>query len=155
MAVSTQLRRFVSVGCFFFLFIIPERAFCQKIFSLEITGDYRDATMIEMFIDLEKKYPIRFYYDPDILPYYKVGYDCKGRNLYNLLQTLLPPHNLTCIAARDNGIIICRKTDMNADYVRNLLRKWDEDEIELPDFLTPLELVLQTGAPPASTAKKF
>lgn len=153
MAVSTQLRRFVSVGCFFFLFIIPERAFCQKIFSLEITGDYRDATMIEMFIDLEKKYPIRFYYEPDILPYYKVGYDCKGRNLYNLLQTLLPPHSLTCIAARDNGIIICRKSDMNADYVRNLLRKWDEDEIELPDFLTPLELVRQTGEPPAAATK--
>ncbi len=124
----------------------------QKIFSLEITGDYREATMIEMFLDLEKNYPIKFYYDPDILPYYKVGYDCKGRNLYNLLQTLLPKHNLTCVAARDNGILICRKSDMNAAYITDLLKKWDDNKIELPEFLTPLELTRQTGVPPAEKA---
>ncbi len=134
------------------MLLLPLASFGQKIFSLEITGDYRDATMIEMFIDLEKHYPIRFYYDPDILPYYKVGYDCKGRNLYNLLQTLLPPHNLTCVAARENGIVICRKVDMNADYITALLKKWDENKIELPEFLTPLELERQTGTPPASAA---
>ncbi|MCB0576330.1 MAG: hypothetical protein KDC61_17375, partial [Saprospiraceae bacterium] len=124
-------------------FLLPHSGFCQKIFSLEITGDYRDATMIEMFLDLEKKYPIKFYYDPDVLPYYKVGYNCEGRNLYNLLQTLLPKHNLTCVAARDNGIVICRKADMNASYITGLLEEWDENKIELPEFLTPQEISIQ------------
>ena len=151
MATPVQAARSLFSGCLPVLFL-PLATFGQKIFSLEITGDYRDATMIEMFIDLEKHYPIRFYYDPGILPYYKVGYDCKGRNLYNLLQTLLPQHNLTCVAARENGIVICRKTDMNANYITALLKKWDENRIELPEFLTPLELERQTGTPPASNA---
>lgn len=152
MAIRVHAARSFFLGCLFAL-LVPAVSIAQKIFSLEITGDYRDATMIEMFIDVEKKYPIKFYYDPDILPYYKVGYDCKGRNLYNLLQTLLPPHNLTCVAARDNGIVICRKTDMNANYITGLLKKWDENKIELPEFLTPLELTRECGAPPASQAK--
>ena len=151
MASPVQVTRLLIGSCLLALYL-PFTASGQKIFSLEITGDYREATMIEMFIDLEKHYPIKFYYDPDILPYYKVGYDCKGRNLYNLLQTMLPPHNLTCIAARENGIVICRKTDMNAAYVTALLQKWDDNKIELPEFLTALELSRQTGSPPASGA---
>ena len=134
-------------------FLLPHSGFCQKIFSLEITGDYRDATMIEMFLDLEKKYPIKFYYDPDVLPYYKVGYNCEGRNLYNLLQTLLPKHNLTCVAARDNGIVICRKADMNASYITGLLEEWDENKIELPEFLTPQEISIQVGELPVASSK--
>lgn len=139
------------LGCFFTLFLLHP-VFAQKIFDLEITGDYRDATIIEMFLDLEKHYPVKFYYDPDILPYYKVGYDCKGRRLFNLLQTLLPPHNLVSAAARENGIIICRKADLNPEYARKLLQRWDENKIELPEFLTPLTLVRQTGEPPAAGA---
>ena len=144
-----QTARNLLYGCLI-CFFLPATGIAQKIFDLEITGDYREATIIEMFIDLEKHYPVRFYYDPDILPYYKVGYECKGRNLFNLLQTLLPPHNLVCAAARENGIVICRKSDLSGDYVRALLQKWDDNKIELPEFLTPLELTRQTGAPPAA-----
>lgn len=154
MAASLHTARLLFLGSLL-TFLGLNSAFSQKIFSLDISGDYREATMIEMFLDLEKRYPVKFYFDPDILPYYKVGYDCKGRNLFDLLQTLLPPHNLTCVAARENGIVICRKPDMNAVYVTELLKKWDENDVEMPDFLTPLELTRQSGEPPASGAEKL
>ena len=141
----------VLLGCCCFFFLLRP-ASAQPIFDLEISGDYRNATIIEMFLDLEQRYPVKFYYDPDILPYYKVGFDCQGRRLFNLLQTLLPQHNLTFAAARENGIVICRKVDLNGEYVRNLLQKWDDNKIELPEFLTPLKLERQTGMPPASSA---
>ena len=82
-------------------------------FGLEETGDYRHATLIEMFLDLEKRYPVKFYYDPDILPYYQVSYEYTGQTLFNALQTTLPANGLVCIGARENGIMILRKTDVN------------------------------------------
>jgi hypothetical protein len=124
----------------------------QKIYDLEITGDYREVTLIEMLLDIEKRYPVRFYYDPDILPYYKIGYEATGQTLFHILQTLLPRHSLTLTTVRDNGIIICRKADLNAAYAQALLKKWDEQRIELPEFLQPLALALQVGEAPASRA---
>ena len=76
---------------------------------------FRNSTLIEMFIDLEQRYPVKFYYDPDILPYYKVSYEYIGQTLFNALQTTLPANGLVCIGARENGVMILRKTDLNRE----------------------------------------
>ncbi len=131
--------------------LLPMLGMAQKVFDIAITGDYRHSTLIEMFIDLEKRYPVKFYYDPDVLPYYQVNYEFTGQTLFNALQTTLPSNGLVSIGARENGIMILRKADMNRAYINRLLQKWDEQKIVLPDFLTPYIVTLQTGELPAST----
>ncbi len=148
-----QKQTFSAVILLFCLFLSAKTAFSQKVFDLEITGDYRNMTMIEMFLDIEKHYPARFFYDPTVLPYYKIEQDYNREPLFNILQKMLPQHGLVSAGARDNGIIICRKSDLTQTYLRDLLRRWDEKKIEMPEFLTPVELALQTGVPPASTDK--
>ena len=145
---SCFFRQLVLAGCL----LLPVIAFGQKVFDLAITGDYRHSTLIEMFLDLEQRYPVKFYYDPNILPYYQISYEYTGQTLFNALQTTLPVNGLVCIGARENGIMILRKTDLNRDYINKLLQKWDEKKIELPDFLTAYELDLQVGELPASKA---
>lgn len=135
--------------------LVPTWGMAQKIFDLAITGDYRHSTLIEMFLDLEKRYPVKFYYDPDILPYYQVNYEFNGQTLFNALQTTLPANGLVCIGARENGVMILRKADMNRDYINRLLQKWDDQKIVLPDFLTAYIVELQVGELPASDAQNI
>ncbi|MEO6039586.1 MAG: carboxypeptidase-like regulatory domain-containing protein, partial [Saprospiraceae bacterium] len=132
--------------------LLPFAGMAQKVFDIAITGDYRHSTLIEMFLDLEKRYPVKFYYDPNVLPYYQVSYEYNGQTLFNALQTTLPANGLVCIGARENGVMILRKTDVNREYINRLLKKWDDQKIVLPDFLTPYVVELQVGALPASTA---
>ncbi|MEO6758250.1 MAG: hypothetical protein ABIO24_02270, partial [Saprospiraceae bacterium] len=134
-------------------FLLPVFGMAQKVFDLSITGDYRHSTLIEMFIDLEKRYPVKFYYDPNILPYYQVSYQYTGQTLFNALQTTLPANGLVSIGARDNGVMILRKTDVNREYINNLLQKWDEQKIVLPDFLTAYQVELTVGDLPAKPAE--
>ena len=130
--------------------LLPALGYGQKVFDLAISGDYRQSTLIAMFIDLEARYPVKFYYDPDVLPYYQVNYQYTGQTLFNALQTTLPANGLVSIGARENGIMILRKTDMNRAYINDLLQKWDEKKIVLPDFLTAYELDLQAGELPVA-----
>jgi TonB dependent receptor/TonB-dependent Receptor Plug Domain len=140
------LRRFMLP----LLLLLPAIGQAQKVFDLPISGDYRDLTMIEMLIDFEKRYPVRFYYEPADLPYYKIEYEFKNQSLYSILQTMLPQNGLACLAARENGVVILKKGNLNKAYIEELLKKWDDKKIELPEFLTPLELTAQIGAPPAA-----
>ncbi len=132
--------------------LLPVSVGAQKVFDLEIHGDYRGYTFIEMMIDLEKRYPVKFYYDPDILPYYTIEYRFEGQTLFYILQNILHPNGLVCTSARGNGIILCRSNDLHADYLRKLLQKWDDNKIELPEFLTSLEISKTIGQPPASAS---
>ncbi|MCC6411861.1 MAG: TonB-dependent receptor [Saprospiraceae bacterium] len=136
----------------FLFFLAPVSVGAQKVFDLEIQGDYRGYTFIEMMIDLEKRYPVKFYYDPDVLPYYTINYKFEGQTLFSILQNILHPNGLVCTSARENGIVLCRSNDLHAEYIRKLLQKWDDDKIELPEFLTSLEVSKTVGQPPASAS---
>lgn len=130
--------------------LLPITARAQKVFDLNIYGDYRGTTLLEMLLDLEKRYPVKFYYDPDVLPYYTINYRFEGETLFDILQNILRSNGLVCTSARENGIVLCRPGDLNSEYIGKLLQKWDNDKIELPDYLTSLEIVLTVGQPPAS-----
>lgn len=126
----------------------------QAVFSLPVSGNYKEITFLEMLLDLEKRYPVKFYYEPTVLPYYQINYTFTDITLYEALQKVLPQNGLTCTAARENGIIICRKSDLYADYLRALLKRWDEGTVELPDFLSPSVLDFSVGTAPAATANQ-
>jgi hypothetical protein len=116
-----------------------------------ITADYKDVTLIEVLLDLERRYPpMRFYYEPEVLPYYKIIYKTDGTSVFNMLQTVLPENGLVCAASGESGIIICKKTDLNRPYISALLKKWEKGEVVMPEFLQPVQLNLTVGTAPAA-----
>jgi outer membrane receptor protein involved in Fe transport len=121
----------------------------QNALAREITADYQDITLIEILLDLEKRYPpMRFYYEPNVLPYYKIKYKSNGTTVFDALQNILPNNDLVCATTGDEGIVICRKSDLNRPYITRLLAKWDEGKIEMPEFLQPYALSLDCGTAP-------
>ncbi|MCY7330861.1 MAG: hypothetical protein LH618_20075 [Saprospiraceae bacterium] len=50
--LSRAFRQLVFAGCL----LLPAVGFGQKVFDRSISGDYRNSTLMEMFIDLEQHY---------------------------------------------------------------------------------------------------
>jgi outer membrane receptor protein involved in Fe transport len=122
----------------------------QTALNREITADYQDITLIEVLLDLERRYPpTKFYYEPEVLPYYKIKFKTPGTSIFDALQTILPENGLVCAASGDHGVIICKKTDLNRPYISKLLKKWEEGSVEMPEFLQPVQLRFTLGSAPS------
>jgi hypothetical protein len=101
--------------------ILPQQGYAQGALDLEVSGDFKDITLIEVFLDLESRYtPLKFYYDPGVLPYYKVNYKIENKPLFNMMQNVLPQNGLTCITTGQYGVVVLRKTDINREYITTL-----------------------------------
>ena len=118
----------------------------QGALDLPISGNYKGITFIEMLLDLEKNYPLKFYYEPQYLPYYKIDYSFTEVPLFSVMQKMLPENGLVCVSQGTKGVIICKKTDLKKEYLLDLVARWDSNTVALPDFLRPDERSIDCGS---------
>lgn len=123
----------------------------QSVFSKNVQVRYIDMTLIEMLIDLEKQSGVAFYYDPSVLPYYKLSFDFGSLTLYEALTKMVANQNVTFLAKGEEGIMIVKKGKVTREYIEKVIRRVDSGQMELPDFLKPYQLVIEVGQSSSSS----
>jgi hypothetical protein len=116
------------------------------ILELPVTGTYRDVTLIEILIDLEQRYQLKIYYDPNLLPYYPVSYDFAQKPLLAAMRQMFDARGFVSFKYREKSLILCRNFENNREYALKLVKHWETGDVQLPDFLLPFEQSVQVGS---------
>jgi hypothetical protein len=132
-------------------------AFCidlqaQSVFGKQVQVRYTDLTMIEMLLDLERQSGVAFYYDPAVLPYYRLSIDVGTVTLYECLTKMMSSQNVSFLAKGDEGIMIVRKGKISKEYLEKVIKRVDSGQMELPGFLKPFQVTASVGTETGSKA---
>lgn len=126
----------------------------QSPFDEPLTVTWQRQTILEMMLDLEKKQGIQFFYDPYKLPYYRLDYQFQDKSVIEILTKILPPAALAFARTGETGIVVMPKTDLNRKVIDELLARWKNGEIRLPDEFLPVEMSLNFGSPTGKSTVK-
>jgi hypothetical protein len=136
----------VSIYTFLICFFGVIDLAAQAALSKNVEVNYTELTLIEMLIDMEKQTGVEFYYDPNVLPYYKLSFDLGTVTLFEALDKMLASNNVTFLGKGDNGLIICRKNNLNRSYLNSVIKRVDAGSMKLPDFLLPYDVSVEIGS---------
>ncbi len=134
----------------FFLFCLacsPIFLAAQNASTTLASGKYSKTNLNDILADLENKYQIRVCFEPEKLPWYRIDFEFNNKSLHETMTELLSNHYLTYITFNDSTIGVCRKTDVNADYLKKLKQNCAAGTIEKPEFLRPKEVSFKVGKP--------
>jgi hypothetical protein len=144
----------MSIRFLFFFCCIPFFVWGQGNINNKLaTGRYEKATLLEILTDLESKYPVRICVEPDQLPWYKLDFEFSDKTLYEAMTALLPRHGLHFAVLNDSMVGVCKRVNLNADYLRTLRQRCLDNNIEQPAFLKPHEMSVTLGKTPMATGK--
>jgi len=128
---------------FFLLATIGVQA--QTVFDQTVSGEYNKKTLLEILQDIEKQVTVKFYFDPDDLPYYRLDETYDDMRLNEVLQDLCYGKNLVFSNFGDNRIIITQRGELNKANAENLIRRWEAGEVTLPNIDEPEVIELTIG----------
>ena len=93
----------------FFFFISISQAFSQDVEDFEVSINFEGQTVFDALDDIQKDYPIRFFYKEDWLPSYLINQKFNQKPLKKVLESLLRKSDLTYTPYGDDMIIIVKK----------------------------------------------
>jgi len=125
--------------------MISISASAQTALDQKVSGRFSNKTLLEIFQDLERQTDLRFYFDPEKLPYYKLNITFEADRLYEAMQELTVGKGLVFSVFEEDKLVITRRGDLNKAYAEELIRRWENDEITIPMLYEPQEVTLQIG----------
>ncbi len=123
----------------------------QNVLDKSVYLNLEQATVYDVLSALERQCGIRFCYDTAVLPWYQIKVVSDGKNLFKVLNKLLPPNGLAYAALGDNLFAVCQPQDRNSTYLKDLKQRWEAGAIEMPAFIKPLEQAAVLGMAHSST----
>ena len=101
-------------------------------FDLSITGAYQERALPEILSDLESRYPVKFYYIPERIPFYHITIEFKGQPFYQVMKKLLEGSLLTFTKWSPNEMVLVPEDQRNRAFVESMIKKWKEGEWQAP-----------------------
>jgi TonB dependent receptor/CarboxypepD_reg-like domain/TonB-dependent Receptor Plug Domain len=139
---------------FLFALAFSTLAFGQINIQKRVTRNFDNVTLLEVLQGISESSATKFYFDPYILPYYKISYRFNDRTLYDILTNILPTHGLTYALARE-GIVILQATNINRAYIEDIIKRTNEGKLQLPDTFRPIEMDVKIGESTAKSPKEI
>jgi hypothetical protein len=118
-----------------------------SIFDLPITGSYQEKPLPEILNDLETRYPVKFYYIPERVPFYPITFEFTGQTFYQVMQKLLDGSLLTFSKWSANEIVLVPTGSLNRAFVENMISKWKTGEWKPPVLANIVEKSFVFGDP--------
>ncbi|MEM9888330.1 MAG: TonB-dependent receptor [Bacteroidota bacterium] len=128
---------------FFQLFALGLLA--QTVLDNRVSGRYKSTTILEILQDFEKQVDVKFYFDPDKLPYYKLNFEFKDVRVLDALNEIFEGKSFAYANFEGNKIVITRRANFNKAYASELVERWEAGEVELPNLNEPEEISLTIG----------
>jgi len=118
----------------------------QNVLGQPVSGTYEKKTILEILQDIETQLEVKFYFEPNDLPYYKLDETYENVRLNEVLQDLCYGKNLVFSKFGDNSIVITRKGELTKEYAERLIERWEAGEVVLPNIDEPEEVELTIGS---------
>jgi hypothetical protein len=80
--------------------------------NIPISASYSEKNLLEIFQDLEQRYPLQFFYREEWIPRARVNFTVSGMLLRPALNKLLDDTSLDFVFYGETGVVIARSTDM-------------------------------------------
>ncbi|MEM7370151.1 MAG: carboxypeptidase-like regulatory domain-containing protein [Bacteroidota bacterium] len=85
----------------------------NNLLQLPIQIESKQRTLIQVFQDIEKKYPVRFYFKEEWMPRTSLRYEFNGQALGSVMKRLFVGTKLNYVVYEDHAIVIGRETELN------------------------------------------
>ena len=118
-------------------------------FDLNITGSYREKPLPEILSDLESRYPVKFYYIPEKVPFYPITLEFNGQPFFQVMKKLLEGSLLTFSKWSANEIVLVPDDNRNRVFVESMISKWKSGEWQAPVLTSVAEKSFTFGDPNA------
>lgn len=82
--------------------------------QIPIRLEIKQRNIIKVFEDIEKKYPVRFYFKEEWIPRTSLRYEFDGQPLGSVLKRLFVGTNLSYVVYENHGIVVARESDINS-----------------------------------------
>lgn len=115
-----------------------------------VNGDYRGVGLTDLLSIWKERFGVRFYFDPEIVPQYKVYAQFKNERFYPALRKVLAGNNLSFSLLDKNTIIIAPRQSLNRVYADKIVAEWEAGRYTWPGRNLAAEMSLSFGN--ASTA---
>ncbi len=139
----------ISRSLIFILFLVGVKTTAaQTPFNgLMVNEEYFEENLLEIIIDLQKKYPINLYFEPYAFPYYPVTTKIKNEPMQSALSKVLQGSGFVFSNLGESDIIICTPKNLNKAYALQLVEDWKTGKLKLPTKDEPEEITLNFGKP--------
>lgn len=127
----------------------------QSAFDLNISGSYQERPLPEILSDLESRYPVKFYYIPEKVPFYPITLEFNSQPFYQVMKKLLEGSLLTFSKWSANEMVLVPVDQRNRTFVEDMIKKWKAGEWKAPVLASIVEKSFSFGNPeaPAGTGK--
>jgi TonB dependent receptor/CarboxypepD_reg-like domain/TonB-dependent Receptor Plug Domain len=144
----------IFLPLFLCFFAFSTFVFGQINIQQRITRNFDKVTLLEILQGISESSATKFYFDPYILPYYKISYRFNDRTLIDILTKILPEHGLTYAVAHE-GIVILQQNNMNRAYIQDIVKRTNEGKLQLPDTFRPVEMDVLIGESSTKVPKEI
>lgn len=119
-----------------------------------INGDYRGISLIDLLSIWQQRFGVKFYFDPEIVPQYKVYIQFKDEPFYTALRKSLEGNNLAFSRFGKTDIVIAPRQSLNRAYAENILAEWKAGRYKWPDRNMTTEMSLGFGSESTAASGK-
>jgi hypothetical protein len=126
-----------------------------SVFDLKITGSYQEKPLPEILSDLESRYPVKFYYIPDKIPFFPITADFTSQSFYQVMKKLLEGSLLTFSKWSANEIVLVPSGNLNRAFVEGMISKWKSGEFLAPVLASIAEKTYSFGDPQSAPSGKL
>jgi len=115
-----------------------------------VNGDYRGISLVDLLSIWQERFGVKFYFDPEIVPQYKVYIQFKDDRFYPALRKALDGNNLAFSLLSKTTIVIAPRQSLNKEYAIKIAAEWEAGRYTWPDRNLATEMSLSFGSPSAS-----
>jgi len=130
--------------------IPPESSAFASIDDAVVNGDYRGISLVDLLSIWQERFGVKFYFDPEIVPQYKVYIQFKDDRFYPALRKALEGNNLAFSLLNKTTIVIAPRPSLNKEYALNIAAEWEAGRYTWPDRNLATEMSLSFGSTSAS-----
>lgn len=130
--------------------IPPTSGTATSIDDAVVNGDYRGISLVDLLSIWQERFGVKFYFDPEIVPQYKVYIQFKDDRFYPALRKALEGNNLAFSLLSKTTIVIAPRQSLNKEYALKIAAEWEAGRYTWPDRNLATELALSFGSTSAT-----
>ena len=126
--------------CIFLKKVIIAYLFLFSFYSLSAQNDigkiisisFENKPLVQVLYDLSTTHDLKFFFDPDDMPYYLLNGNFKEQPIFAIIKKLLDGTQLIALPYRYKGLCLINKTKANREYIEALINNWENGTFDYP-----------------------
>ncbi len=118
--------------CIFFFVMSAVNAWAQNDVGKIVDLSVDNKRLVEILYELSSAHQIKFFFEPNDLPYYPLNENFESEAIYAIIKKLTDGTKLIVVPHEDKGLCVIQRPKANAEYVESLIKKWEDGTYNYP-----------------------